>query len=145
VRKGSGVSGEESEAAEILATCRPDCFVAGHYHWPDRRVQPLRTVLGIENKSAISRILRTRHTPKGFASPKNNEQQQNLATVVKLRLSICPVATRETTSLRPESRLLPPGDSEFDDLKFSFGHVWQVFMAAQWQHCKRIPVSRSAL
>ena len=30
--KGSGVSGEESEAAEVLATYRPDYFVSGHDH-----------------------------------------------------------------------------------------------------------------
>jgi hypothetical protein len=31
------------------------------------------------------------------------------------------------------------GNSE-RDLKFTFGHVWQLFMAAQWQHCKIIAV-----
>jgi hypothetical protein len=29
---GSGASGEESEAAEVLATYRPDYFVSGHDH-----------------------------------------------------------------------------------------------------------------
>ena len=31
-KTGSGVSGEESEAAEVLATYRPDYFVSGHSH-----------------------------------------------------------------------------------------------------------------
>jgi predicted MPP superfamily phosphohydrolase len=31
-KTGSGVSGEESEAAEVLATYRPDYFVSGHNH-----------------------------------------------------------------------------------------------------------------
>ena len=31
-KTGSGVSGEESEAAEILATFLPDYFVSGHDH-----------------------------------------------------------------------------------------------------------------
>jgi len=31
-KTGSGVSGEESEAAELLATYRPDYFVSGHDH-----------------------------------------------------------------------------------------------------------------
>src|ERR1700736_3944574 len=31
-KTGSGVSGEESEAAEVLATYRPDYFVSGHDH-----------------------------------------------------------------------------------------------------------------
>ena len=36
------------------------------------------------------------------------------------------------------------GSSE-RDLKFTFGDVWQFFMAVQWQHCKRIAVSPSPL
>jgi hypothetical protein len=31
-KTGSGVSGEESEAAEVFATYRPDYFVSGHDH-----------------------------------------------------------------------------------------------------------------
>ena len=31
-KTGSGVSGEESEAAELLGTYRPDYFVSGHNH-----------------------------------------------------------------------------------------------------------------
>jgi hypothetical protein len=31
-KTGSGVSGEESETAELLATYRPDYFVSGHDH-----------------------------------------------------------------------------------------------------------------
>jgi hypothetical protein len=31
-KTGSGVSGEESEASELLVTYRPDYFVAGHDH-----------------------------------------------------------------------------------------------------------------
>jgi hypothetical protein len=31
-KTGSGVSGEESEAAEVLATYQPDYFVSGHDH-----------------------------------------------------------------------------------------------------------------
>jgi hypothetical protein len=31
-KNGSGVSGEESEAAELLVTYRPDYFVSGHDH-----------------------------------------------------------------------------------------------------------------
>jgi hypothetical protein len=36
------------------------------------------------------------------------------------------------------------GSSE-RDLKFTFGHVWPFFIAAQRQHCKRIAVSPSPL
>jgi hypothetical protein len=32
VARKSGVSGEESEAAELLAAYRPDYFVSGHNH-----------------------------------------------------------------------------------------------------------------
>jgi hypothetical protein len=31
-KTGSGVSGEESEAAEVIATYQPDYFVSGHDH-----------------------------------------------------------------------------------------------------------------
>jgi hypothetical protein len=31
-KTGSGVSGEESEAAEVLSTYRPEYFVSGHNH-----------------------------------------------------------------------------------------------------------------
>jgi len=37
------------------------------------------------------------------------------------------------------------GGSSECNLKFTFGHVWPLFMAAQCQHCKRIGVSRSPL
>jgi len=32
------------------------------------------------------------------------------------------------------------GGNSKRDLKFTFGHVWQLFMAVQWQHCKIIAV-----
>src|SRR5580704_1923827 len=83
-----------------------------HYHWPDRPVQPVRTVLG------ITATLRCPYPPNAphserFRSPKRTNSSKNLATVVIIRLSmprlyIDSSLPARLTSLPPESRLLPP-------------------------------------
>jgi predicted phosphodiesterase len=46
-KTGSGVSGEESEAAELLATYQPDYFISGHDHaFPYTTVQSWKQKLG---------------------------------------------------------------------------------------------------
>jgi hypothetical protein len=51
-KTGSGVSGEESEASELLATYRPDYFVSGHDH-----AFPYTTGQGWSQKLGESRLL----------------------------------------------------------------------------------------
>jgi hypothetical protein len=51
-KTGSGVSGEESEASELLATYRPDYFVSGHDH-----AFPYTTGQGWNQKLGESRLL----------------------------------------------------------------------------------------
>jgi hypothetical protein len=51
-KKGLGVSGEESEASELLAAYRPDYFVSGHDH-----VFPYESGQSWNQKMADSRLL----------------------------------------------------------------------------------------
>jgi hypothetical protein len=69
-KNGSGVSGEELEASELLVAYRPDYFVSGHNHafpyesgqsWKSKTRQGVRAGVGSIAPSAISELHQAGH------------------------------------------------------------------------------------
>jgi hypothetical protein len=72
-KTGSGVSGEESEAAELLATYRPDHFVSGHDHaFPYASGQSWKQKLG-ESRFLVSGQLLSAPVPNYIRRTPNQE------------------------------------------------------------------------